>query len=139
MDPPRAAVGLDAVAVTEQTNCIPETPFTVAAVPAPQTAEPPLFTVTVGGFKLLVNPLGVKMVKTTFGAGVKDVLETVQVMLPAWPTLGFGAWAFPATETAVETLETAGNGTVVASLVVAFASSVPASSVPLATTVLRIA
>ena len=83
VDPPRAAFGLAAVAETEQTNCVPATLFTVAAVPAPQTAAPPLFTVTVGGFKLLVNPFGVKIVKTTFGAAVKDVLEMVQVMLPA--------------------------------------------------------
>ena len=45
----------------------------------------------------------------------------------------------PATETAVETVETAGNGTVVVRLAVAFANKVPAASVPLATTVLRIA
>src|SRR5579871_4903733 len=92
VDPPRAAVGFVAVAETEQTNCVPETPFTVAAVPAAQTALPPLFTVTLGGFgALMINPFGVKIVKTTFGAGVKLVLEMVQVMLPAWPTLGFGA------------------------------------------------
>ncbi len=84
VDPPRAAFGLAAVAVTEQTNCVPVTLFTVAAVPALQTAVPPLFTVTLGGFgALMVNPFGVKMVKTTFGAGVKVVLEMVQVMLPA--------------------------------------------------------
>src|SRR6478752_10655871 len=84
VDPPRAAFGLAAVAATEQTNCVPATLFTVAAVPAPQTAAPPLFTVTLGGLgALMVNPFGVKMVKTTFGAGVKVVLEMVQVMLPA--------------------------------------------------------
>ncbi len=78
VDPPRAAFGLAKVAVTEQTNCVPLTLFTVAAVPAPQTAVPPLFTVTLGGFgALMVNPFGVKMVKTTFGAGVKVVLEMV--------------------------------------------------------------
>src|ERR1041385_8419667 len=83
------------------TNCVPETPLTVAAVPAPQEPAPPLFTVTLGGFgELMVNPLGVKIVKTTFGAGVVVVLEMVQVMLPAWPTLGFGTCALPATETA---------------------------------------
>ena len=40
---------------------------------------------------------------------------------------------------AVEILETTGNGTVVCWLAFAFANSVPAASVPLATTVLRIA
>ena len=84
VDPPRAAFGLAAVAETEQTNCVPATLFTVAAVPAVQTAVPPLFTVTVGGLgALMVNPFGMNMVKTTFGAGVKLVLEMVQVMLPA--------------------------------------------------------
>src|SRR5712671_1990185 len=90
--PPGAADGFAAVAVTEQTNCVPETPFTVAAVPAAQDPAPPLFTVTLGGLgALMVNPFGVKIVKTTFGAGVVVVLLIVQMMLPAWPTFGFGA------------------------------------------------
>ena len=72
-------------------NSVPETLLTVAAVPAPQEPAPPLFTVTLGGLgALMVNPFGVKIVKTTFGAGVVVVLLIVQVMFPAWPTLGEG-------------------------------------------------
>src|SRR5579864_8716743 len=87
VEPPRAADGFAKVAVTEQTNCVPETPLTVVAVPAAQVAAPPLLTVTPGGLGLLmVNPLGTKIVKITFGAGVVVVLLIVQVKLPAWPT-----------------------------------------------------
>src|SRR5947209_5245022 len=89
--PPREACGFAAVAVTEQTNCVPETPFTVTAVPAAQEPSPPLFTDTLGGFgALIVNPFGVNRVTTRFGAGVVVVLLMVQVMLPAWPTFGLG-------------------------------------------------
>jgi hypothetical protein len=90
-DPPKAAVGFAAVAVTEQTNCVPETPFTITGVPAAQEPTPPLSMVTLGGLgALMVNPFGVNRVTTTFGAGVVVVLLIVQTMFPACPMFGLG-------------------------------------------------
>lgn len=89
--PPRDACGFAGVAVTEQMNCVPAIPFTVTDVPAAQDPTPPLSIVTLGGLgALIVNPFGVNRVTTTLGAGVVVVLLMVQVMFPAWPTLGLG-------------------------------------------------
>lgn len=64
---------------------------------------------------------------------------TFQVMASVCPTFGVGLWGVPVIPTAAERLEVAGNGTVVVRLAFAFASAVPAASVPLATTELRTA
>jgi hypothetical protein len=89
----------------------------------------------------MVKADGTKIVKTTFGVGVVETLLTVHVMFPDWAGLavGVGFWTLPVIPTGAERLEVAGNGTVVCWLALAFASAVPASSVPLATTVLRMA
>ena len=71
--------------------------------------------------------------------GVVETLLTVQVMFAAWPTFGLGLAGFPTTETGAEIVETDGRGTVVVMLAFALAKSVPAASVPLATTELRTA
>lgn len=119
-----------------QTNWLP--PATGDA--AVQLPVPPLSKVGVGGLgALMVSPVGTKIVNTTFGVGVVETLLTTQVMFPAWPTFGFGLCGFPVTETGAERVEIVGNGTVVCWLALAFASAVPAASVPLATTELRMA
>ena len=109
-------------------------------VDAVQEPVPPLSNVGVGGLgALMVKPVGKNIVNTTFGVGVVETLMTFQVMLSGAPTLGVGLCGVPVTETGAEMLEIAGNGTVVCRLVAEFANAVPAASVPLATTELRIA
>jgi hypothetical protein len=87
----------------------------------------------------MVKPVGMKIVNTTFGDGTVETLVTFHVMLSVCPTFGVGLWGVPVIPTAVERLVVAGNGTVVCWLALTLASAVPASSVPLATTVLRMA
>lgn len=104
---------------------------------AVQLPVPPLSKVGMGGLgALMVSALGTKIVNTTFGVGVVETLLTVHVMFPAWGgvVFGVGFCGLPVTETGAEIVETAGNGTVVVKLALAFANAVPAASVPLATT-----
>jgi len=111
-------------------------------VDAVQEPVPLLSNVGVGGLGLLmVKSDGMKIVNTTFGVGVVETLLTVHVMFPAWGgvVFGVGFWTLPVIHTGAETLETTGNGTVVVMLAFALAKSVPAASVPLATTELRTA
>jgi len=112
-------------------------------VDAVQEPVPPLSNVGVGGLgALMVKSDGMKIVNTTFGVGVVETLLTVHVMFPAWGVgvvFGVGFWTLPVIPTGAERVELAGNGTVVCRLALAFANAVPASSVPLATTVLRMA
>ena len=101
---------------------------------------PLLSNVGVGGLgALMVRPVGMKIVNTTFGVCVVETLVTFHVMLSVCPTFGVGDWGVPVIPTGAERVEVAGNGTVVCRLVLAFASAVPAASVPLATTELRMA
>lgn len=123
-----------------QANCVPEMPFTVAAVPAAHEPAPPLFTATLGGLgALMVNPLGTNRVTTTFWAGVVVVSLMVQVMVPDWPTFGFGTCAFPVMATAADTFCVTGWGGLVVLLTLAFTRTVPARSLPLAVAELVIA
>lgn len=109
-------------------------------VDAEQEPVPLLSNVGVGGLgALMVKPVGMKIVNWTFGVGVVETLVTFHVMLSVCPTFGVGLWGVPVIPTGAERVEVAGNGTVVVRLAFAFASAVPAASVPLATTELRMA
>ena len=109
-------------------------------VDAVQEPVPPLSNVGVGGLgALMVKPVGMKIVNWTFGVGVVETLLTFQVMASDAPTFGVGLCGVPVTETGAEIVETAGRGTVVVMLAFALAKSVPAASVPLATTELSTA
>jgi hypothetical protein len=108
-----------------------------------QEPVPLLSNVGVGGLGLLiVKSDGTKIVNTTFGVGVVETLLTVHVIFPAWSVgvvFGVGFWTLPVIPTGAERLEVAGKGTVVIWLPFAFARAVPAESVPLTTTELRMA
>lgn len=105
-----------------------------------QEPVPPLSNVGVGGLgPVMVKPVGKKIVNWTFGVGVVERLLTFHVMLSDCPTFGVGLCGVPVIPTGAERVEVAGNGTVVVRLAPAFANAVPASSVPLATTELRMA
>jgi len=133
LGPPKATAVLP---VALQTIWLPP----ATGVDAVQTPVPLLSNVGVGGLApVMFKPVGTKIVNWRFGTAVPEVLLTVQVMFPACPTFGCGLAGFPVTATAAERVEVAGNGTVVCWLALAFANAVPASSVPLATTVLRMA
>jgi len=109
-------------------------------VDAVQEPVPLLSNVGVGGLgALMVMPVGMKIVNWTFGVGVVETLVTLYVMVFVCPTFGVGLCGVAVIPTGAERLVVAGNGTVVVRLVFAFASAVPAASVPLATTELRTA